>query len=481
MKLKYYLSLLLFLTFILLGYILFPNQSVNDNYEKTFDLPLIEQSNTASATGNATEYLRINQKFLTLALQKKYKDGEALCYILSAKLKMNTGHFKEAFLFLSKAEKLLINSKNNIHLAMLNNEFSILNSFMQTTDEALNYSNKAITYMARDKSSILKKSTLSEVYINRANINILNDSSIVYYHKAKNILPPDDITIYSYIANRHLLNNKTDSAKVYILQVLSILNKEKNSSGTEHSFVYNTLSAYFTQIKEYNQAEKYGQIALNLIHKERETIGYFTQYVYLQLAEVYKSSGNRSQEALYRNLYNKEVHQKTSELMAATSLMLKKRTADIKNSDNKAKNKEALFIILMSVIGLIICLLAYKIIQSLQLKKRKLQAKTDKIKKEAAKQMYDKVLLLAKKNDSSFLVNFQELYPEYIANILNINPDLESSELAFCALLKLNFSSREIANYTFIQIASVQQRKRRLRKRLNIPSDMDVYDFLSRL
>ena len=71
---------------------------------------------------------------------------------------------------------------------------------------------------------------------------------------------------------------------------------------------------------------------------------------------------------------------------------------------------------------------------------------------------FEELVVLAKQNDSTFLTRFQEVYPKFIDNLLKIDPGLVSSELAFCAMIKLNFSSKEIANYTFIQHKSVQQK-----------------------
>ncbi|WJJ99630.1 helix-turn-helix transcriptional regulator [Elizabethkingia anophelis] len=48
-------------------------------------------------------------------------------------------------------------------------------------------------------------------------------------------------------------------------------------------------------------------------------------------------------------------------------------------------------------------------------------------------------------------------------------------------MIKLNFSSKEIANNTFIQHKSVQQKKHRLRKKLNVPTDQDLYVFFQDL
>ncbi|WP_414844158.1 helix-turn-helix transcriptional regulator [Chryseobacterium sp. IT-36CA2] len=67
------------------------------------------------------------------------------------------------------------------------------------------------------------------------------------------------------------------------------------------------------------------------------------------------------------------------------------------------------------------------------------------------------------------------MYPNVCAAILKINPRLISSELKFCALLFLNFSTKDIAEYTFTSPKTVQNRKNGIRKKLNIPSDTDLY------
>lgn len=86
-----------------------------------------------------------------------------------------------------------------------------------------------------------------------------------------------------------------------------------------------------------------------------------------------------------------------------------------------------------------------------------------------------KVVNLAVQNDISFLSQFKETYPSFIKNLLQIQPDLNNGELKFCAYLLLNFSSKDIAEYTYVTHRAVQIRKNRLRKKLNIPSDTDLY------
>lgn len=57
--------------------------------------------------------------------------------------------------------------------------------------------------------------------------------------------------------------------------------------------------------------------------------------------------------------------------------------------------------------------------------------------------------------------------------MLIANPKIRTSELTFCAYLYLGFTTKEIADYTFVTIRGVETRRNRLRKKYNIPSDMD--------
>lgn len=157
---------------------------------------------------------------------------------------------------------------------------------------------------------------------------------------------------------------------------------------------------------------------------------------------------------------------------------------------NKKRERKEIQIytgILVSCI-LILGLYTYKQTRRLNKKKKLLKNEAETLRNETnflRNQVHDtrfeQVVDLAKKNDSSFLAKFRELYPEYIQKLLEINPSLENSELVLCAMLKLNFSSKEISNYMFIQHKSTQQKKSRLRKRLNISSDTDLYQFLGSL
>lgn len=88
------------------------------------------------------------------------------------------------------------------------------------------------------------------------------------------------------------------------------------------------------------------------------------------------------------------------------------------------------------------------------------------------------ILDLAENDSPLFLDRFQIYFPDFIPNILNINSGLISSELYICALMRLNFDTKKIALCMNTSVRAVESRKYRIRKKLNIPSDININNFI---
>ncbi|MGB6093817.1 MAG: hypothetical protein WBF83_08665 [Moheibacter sp.] len=84
---------------------------------------------------------------------------------------------------------------------------------------------------------------------------------------------------------------------------------------------------------------------------------------------------------------------------------------------------------------------------------------------------------IVSENAPGFLFAFEQVYPDFANKVLSIYPEASKSEIEFCAFIKINLSTKEIARYKMIHIRSVQNRKYRIRKKLNIPAEMDIYDW----
>lgn len=91
------------------------------------------------------------------------------------------------------------------------------------------------------------------------------------------------------------------------------------------------------------------------------------------------------------------------------------------------------------------------------------------------------VVQMAITNDPAFFIKFNKLDQAFTKKVLEIAPNLVASELEFCALLRLNFETKEIARYTGLSVRAVEGKKYRVRKKLRISSEEDINIWMTRL
>lgn len=83
-----------------------------------------------------------------------------------------------------------------------------------------------------------------------------------------------------------------------------------------------------------------------------------------------------------------------------------------------------------------------------------------------------------KKNWEQFAVHFDRVHSNFLVTLKNRYPHLTPSELKLCAYLRLNLSSKEIAQIMNISIKSVELARYRLRKKLQMQPDENLFNFL---
>ncbi len=79
-----------------------------------------------------------------------------------------------------------------------------------------------------------------------------------------------------------------------------------------------------------------------------------------------------------------------------------------------------------------------------------------------------------------FKRHFIEVHPLFFEKLKTKYPNITTDELKLCAYLKIQLSSKEIARLLNITAVAVNKRRNRLRKKLNILSDEDIYGFFLR-
>lgn len=459
-------------------------------YNRIFNYPLQKEINQIS-TDDYRNHTRIIEKYMKTAEEKGYEDGKAHCYMSLAVLNIHTGNFKKAALLLKQADDILKQSDNTALKAYLYNTLALFNYRVNNTDKmALAYNTSAMQFMKKSSAEEKKIYQMDKIYEVRADFMSTmgsQDSANIYHHKAINSHSSELNLVNSLTSLAELKFNhfKMDSTGFYINKALSKLDPIKGKTGT-HVYTYYTAGTYYSQIKQYQTAEVFFNKAL-LINNEI-SYSHLTPFLYMKMEELYRKTGDKDKENRYAELTQATREQMFENRNSGLNAINQNLIIDTTQEKQRTLDNMWTYISLLAAGLAIVSLLVYRRTKRLNLKKESLKyetkilrAETEKLKNQFNDKRLDEVIALSKKNDSAFLSRFTDLYPDFIAKLKEINPELEKSELIFCAMIKLNYSSKEIARNMVIQHTSAQKRKSRIRKRLNIPSDVDIYDFFDRL
>lgn len=97
---------------------------------------------------------------------------------------------------------------------------------------------------------------------------------------------------------------------------------------------------------------------------------------------------------------------------------------------------------------------------------------------------YNKLIQIIDQNISSeddwavFQSNFDRIHENFFRNLKLTYPDITPNDLKLCAYLRLNLSTKDIAHLLNISIRGVEVARYRLRKKMNIPSEKNLIDFM---
>jgi DNA-binding CsgD family transcriptional regulator len=81
-------------------------------------------------------------------------------------------------------------------------------------------------------------------------------------------------------------------------------------------------------------------------------------------------------------------------------------------------------------------------------------------------------------NWEHFAHHFDKVHTDFLVVLKNRYPGLTANELKLCAYLRMNLSSKEIAQLMNISIRGVEIGRYRLRKKLGISKDINLFEFL---
>lgn len=81
----------------------------------------------------------------------------------------------------------------------------------------------------------------------------------------------------------------------------------------------------------------------------------------------------------------------------------------------------------------------------------------------------------------NFTKHFDKVHSDFLVELKEIHPTITPNELKLCAYLRMNLSTKEIAQLMNISGRGVEISRYRLRKKLQIPSEKSLFDYLIHL
>lgn len=78
-----------------------------------------------------------------------------------------------------------------------------------------------------------------------------------------------------------------------------------------------------------------------------------------------------------------------------------------------------------------------------------------------------------------FSRHFDEVHNNFLRHLKKRFPELTTTDMKLCAYLRIHLTTKEIAQSMGISVRGVETSRYRLRKKLNIPADMGLHDFLN--
>lgn len=206
------------------------------------------------------------------------------------------------------------------------------------------------------------------------------------------------------------------------------------------------------------------------------------KYIYNDLADVYAEKKDVNNRVKYL--------EKTNSLKDSLDIVRKRNLQEVSlKVDEKQKSPETFS---KSNYPIIILLIALAIISFWVFKKYELSRNkssisdikiTDnfsEIKQEDALSI-SQLFELAMSNDPSFYHLFLKTFSGFDKKLLEINPTMKVSDIEICAFIKLNIDTKQIATIKKMTVGAVEAKKYRIRRKLNISSDENMYIWISRI
>ncbi len=78
----------------------------------------------------------------------------------------------------------------------------------------------------------------------------------------------------------------------------------------------------------------------------------------------------------------------------------------------------------------------------------------------------------------NFTIHFDKVHSDFISALKEKHPGVSNNEIKLCAYLRMNLTTKEIAQLMNISVRGVEVSRYRLRKKLELPTEVSLFDYL---
>lgn len=422
--------------------------------------------------GDLEGAMKFNVEALKHYENDKNSEGIANTYINIGNLLCTLNRHKESLEYLDKAEKEIKKTKDPIIKSRLYSEYGRNYALLKLLKQSNLIFDKAINYAWKIPS---KKQRNYYLYYNYAwkwdNFDNLNELDSMHMMQRKCLKISSEPLIFVKIADQYVSRKiHLDSAEYYLKKALPLASTGKYPI-RQKAMALITFGNLYTEKKEYEKALDYYLQSLAVSQKMNSSTD--IREAYKTISRTYNFLNDKEKALEYYSKYSLLSDKIVSDEKKALGIAVEKSIQEKEDEKNKFYLIICILVILFLLIGYFI---RRKYIQKHNESKEIIEEKsieTDELKKKI-NVSFDEVTKLAKTNDPFFLTRFKEVYSEFYESLITQHPNITNHDVKFCAYLKLDLSSKEIAQYENITLRAVETKKYRLKKKLELPADTDL-------
>jgi tetratricopeptide (TPR) repeat protein len=405
--------------------------------------------------------------------------------------------------------------KDTMEIAGAYSNIGLAYTYLDLYDSALFYTREALELRKKINHKLTTGISYGNIAFIYSNTGVY-DSVIYYNNLALDIYNKENYLygineIYNSKLSFYINIKNYDSAKVYAFKRLEIAKKIESKYIFENT--YYSMVKYFKAIGDYENAFKYFELyneiekeiqsdetldkiaVLQTIYdferkenqivllEEKDRINYLKQVllvvgiILLLITSIVVIVSIRRKRIKDRQLHNaeKQVHLKDKQL------------AQVKLEKSQAKeqelNKEIEYKSKQLTTHALNMMQKNKLLQELHLKVKEITRKVEPDIKPECRRL-GVVLsrtMQAEKDWELFKNYFEDVNKGFYEKLYLINSELSPNDFKLCALIRLNMNIKETASVLNISPDSVKTARYRLRKKLNLEGETDLYEFISQI